>query len=84
MVLPNLIPKESLEDALQWNADTGRLLKIALRNHDPEALDAVQKRISEKYNCYIAAQCTYTMITHLINTENWSWEMPDGSASPLI
>ena len=84
LVLPNLIPLETLEEALQWNADTGRLLKIALRNHDPETLKAVYTRISDKHGDYVASQSVCAMITHLMFTENWSWELPDGSPSPLI
>lgn len=73
-----------LEEDSQWLADSSRLLKIALRNHDSESLDAVYLRISERYGELIAENSIYQMITHLISTENWSWEDDEGNPSPLI
>jgi hypothetical protein len=78
----NKVP--SFEEYLQWNADTSRLLKIALRNHDSEALAGVYRRIENKYGTIIATKLVYNMINHLMETENWSFELPDGSPSPLI
>lgn len=78
------IISETFSEADQWNADTSRLLKIAIRNHDPEALAAVQQRIADKHGYRVASKATFLMITHLMNTENWDWVMPDGSSSPLM
>ena len=73
-----------IEEDAQWLADSSRLMKIALRTHDPEMLDTVYQRISEKYGELVAENSIYQMITHLITTENWSWEDADGNSSPLL
>ena len=61
------------EDLRQWLADTSRLLKIGLRTHDTFTVDMAYKRISERLGEDFAEKSVYVMITHLMNTENWSF-----------
>ena len=70
---------------LQWAADTNRLLKIALRSHDPKMLSQVEKRISKRLGPEIAERAVLTEITNLIETEDWSFFDPQtGEPSPLL
>ena len=71
-------------DLTQWFADTSRLLKIALRTHDPEQVDIIYLRIADKYSAQVAEMAVYQMITYLINTEDWSWFDENGNPSPLM
>lgn len=71
-------------DLFQWSADTNRLLRIGIRTHDPFTVDTVFWRIADRLGEYFAEYYVLSMITHLMNTEGWSWELPDGSPSPLI
>lgn len=78
---PTVINKR---DLFQWSADTNRLLRIGIRTHDPFIVGTVFSRIADRLGEHFAEYYILSMITHLMNTENWSWELPDGSPSPLI
>ena len=72
-------------DFIQWNADTSRLLKTALRTHNPEILASVHERIASRLGESEADETIFSMITHLIETEDWSFiDKKTGEASPLL
>jgi len=72
-------------DFIQWIADTSRLLKIALRSHDPEMVASVHDRIASRLGKIEADKTVFSMITHLITTEDWSFiDKETGKASPLL
>lgn len=68
---PNLFPKESFMETLQWFADTDRLLKMTLRNHDQEAFEDVRQRIINKYGDSVAQIAVNTVMSSLVENEGW-------------
>lgn len=69
----------------QWEADSSRLVKMALRTHDPEMLAVAIGRISDKYGPDVAENFVLHTITKLISSENWSFiNEKTGEPSPLI
>ncbi|HSW89708.1 MAG TPA: hypothetical protein VLH19_02450 [Patescibacteria group bacterium] len=72
------------KDNFQWEADTSRLLKIALRSHDPESLSTVMERMSEHYPPELVEKMVMDMMTRLMTTENWSFVDEEGNESPLL
>ena len=72
-------------DMIQWTADTSRLLESALRSHDPEMVATVQERISLRLGPKFAEMAVLTTITHLMETEDWSFvDLQTGEPSPLL
>ncbi|MDD4381833.1 MAG: hypothetical protein PHE21_00600 [Candidatus Dojkabacteria bacterium] len=74
----------NLNEIIQENADTMRLLKIGLRNHDPEIVVAAMTRISDRYGDSFAERVTFTTISTLMENEGWSFELENREPSPLI
>jgi hypothetical protein len=69
----------------QWEADSSRLVKTALRTHDPESLAVAIRRISLKCGSEVAENLVLHTITRLISSENWSFfDEKTGEPSPLI
>lgn len=84
-ILPNMELPSILAEQLQWSADTSRLMKIALRNHNPQMVTQVMERISEKFGDDFAEEAVARMANHLMNTENWSFFDPEtGKPSALL
>ena len=72
-------------DMVQWIANTSRLLKIALRIHDPEMVVTVKERISQRLGPKFAERAVLTAITYLMETEDWSFfDLQKGEPSPLL
>jgi len=76
--------ERGLDEILQENADNMRLLKIGLRNHDPETVDAAMTRISDRYGEEIAESVVVTTISSLMETKDWSFVLENGDSSPLM
>ena len=73
-----------VEATIQKNADTMRILRAGLRTHDPVVVDASYTRISEQYGKDLADVVIFDTITHLIETENWSFFDAEGNPSLLF
>lgn len=76
--------ENDLDEILQEVADSSRLLKIGLRNHDPEMLADAIARIKKRYGEQGAQDWVCTTITMLMSEEGWSFEMENGESSPLL
>lgn len=72
------------EQTIQRNADTMRLLKIGLRTHDPETVNAAYERISNTYGEDLANSVVSQTITNLMSSENWSFFNENDEPSPLL
>ncbi len=83
--MPEEIVQMARDEELQWVADTTRLMKQGLRTHEPLTVKGVYQRIAERYSPEMAEQWICEMITHLMNTEDWSFVNEEtGEASSLI
>lgn len=77
--------EEGTPQPFQWEADTSRLLEMALRNHDQEMMISVRERMTQRYDPELIQLKIFHTINKLIIEENWSFEDPEtGEASPLI
>ena len=65
----------SEKDLLQEDADSIRVLRSALRTHDPEAVDTAHARIRERLGKNLAGQVVIGSIERLIVEEGWSFLM---------
>ncbi len=74
----------SEKDLLQEDADSIRVLRSALRTHDPEAVDTAHARIRERLGKNLAGQVVIGSIERLIEEEGWSFFDENGNPSPLL
>lgn len=74
--------KSPMDELIQWNADTMRLLNIGLRNHDPVTVGAVYERIAARLGEEFATETICRRISSLMN-EGWVFAK-EGFVSPLI
>ena len=73
-----------IERIIQENADSIRILKVGLRNHDVETVMATHSRISNNVGRRMATEVVFRTITRLMGSENWSFFDKDGNPSPLL
>lgn len=77
--------EHQIPSTFQWEADTSRLLKSALRIHDPDGVATVFERISEKHGRRVAEDFLQITVTRLMSLENWSFFNEEtGEPSPLL